>query len=102
MAKKRIKVKRIHFLLDKIRYEKLLKCAGEYNTLTDILNKSIDGYYYSVYKTNELIDTSIPSNRGVVNQLQSQGENNSTTNEAEELEKLKAARRAKKEGASND
>lgn len=102
MPKKKIKEKRIHFLLDKIRYDKLLKCAGEYNTLTDILNKSIDGYYFSVFKTNEVIDTSIPQNKKIVSDLQKQS--NSSVNKTD-LDDAKAAfiarRNAKKEGDSN-
>ena len=102
MPKKKIKTKRIHFLVDDQKFKKLTLCAGEYNTITDILNYAIDGYYYAKFKTNEVPDLSIKQNSEVIKQIQKQNDSISQS----ELEDAKAAfiarRNARKVGVSND
>ena len=98
MDRKKIKIKTIHVRLDPITYEKLLKCQGEWWTLTRTIEESIHGFYYAQYKTNNLPDnfnTSRKINVGNDEQLTEE-------QEREELERLKARRKARKEGALNE
>lgn len=89
MDRKKIKIRTINVRLDPITYEKLLKCQGEWWTLTRTIEEAIHGFYYSKYRVNDLpINTVANGNGG--------------NKEREELERLKAARRLRKEGDSNE
>lgn len=101
MPKKKLKTKAILLKLNEEDYQRIVLQAGKYKTLTEVITDNIRGGYYSRFKTNDVIDTSIPSNREVVKQLQKESENKPAINEAEELERLKALRKAKKEGDFN-
>lgn len=102
MPKRKIKIKTILLKLSEEDYERVIQQAGRYKTYTEVITENIRGGYFARFKTNEVINTTIPSNREVVKQLQKESENKPIINEAEELERLKALRKAKKEGDSND
>lgn len=97
MDRKKIKIRTINVRLDPITYEKLLKCQGEWWTLTRTIEEAIHGFYYSKYKINNLPEENFPSKKVV---------NEKTEWDEREFEALKAQIRAKKaakkEGAFND
>lgn len=101
MPKKKIKTKSILLKLNEEDYQRIVLQAGKYKTLTEVITDNIRGGYYSRFKTNDVIDTSIASNREIVKQLQEQTNNKPIINEVEEFERLKAERRARKNGDSN-
>lgn len=105
MEKRRKKKKsyRCEFMLNDDDYQKLLLVTGEYDSFTEIWEKALRGYYYSIFKTNDLPNK--PKEK--VKTEEKEEKNNwydekQSEKEAIELEKLKAARRLRKEGASND
>lgn len=94
MDRKKIKIRTINVRLDPITYEKLLKCQGEWWTLTRTIEEAIHGFYYSKYKINNLPEENFPSKK-VANELTDE-------QEREELERLKLNRKLRKLGDSND
>lgn len=102
MPKKKIKTKSILLKLNEEDYQRIVLQAGEYKTLTEVITENIRGGYYSRFKTNDVINTSIPSNREVVKQLQIQKQEVSNNESLEDLKaKFIARRNSKKEGDSN-
>lgn len=53
MARKKLRVKRIDFMVTQSNYEKLLILCNEERTLTDVLNDCIQWKYGSIYKPLE-------------------------------------------------
>lgn len=102
MARKKRELKQIcgNITIEAYKMLEQLTNDGQYY-MCQQLEECIRGRYFAVYKSNQFIDTSIHSNREVVKQLQKETENKFAINEAEELERLKALRKAKKEGDSN-
>lgn len=96
--KKERKKYRCEFMLNEEDYQKLLLVTGKYDSFTEIWEKALRGYYYKIFKTNELIDSKV--NNEIIKEIIDS--NISNINEAEELERLKALRKSKKVGASND
>ena len=103
MPKKKIKTKAILLKLNEEDYQRIVLQAGEYKTLTEVITENIRGGYYSRFKTNEVINTSIPGNREVVKQLQIQKQEVSNNESLEDLKaKFIARRNNKKEGDNYD
>lgn len=95
--------------LTKEAYEMLEQLTSDSNLyMCQMLDECIRGKYYAIYKSNKLIDRSIKQNREVVKQLQEQKVDkdqitlDEVLNQQEELERLKAERRARKNGDSNE
>jgi hypothetical protein len=103
MPKKKIKTKVILLKLTEEDYQKVVLQAGDYKTLTRVIEEDINGGYYSKFKTNDLPDMSIKQNREVVKQIQKQNNEVISQNELEDAKAAFIARRnARKEGVSND
>lgn len=108
MARKKRELKQIcgNITIEAYKMLEQLTNGGQYY-MCQQLEECIRGKYYSIYKSNKFIDTSINTNIEVVKQLQEQSVNKNqitldeVLNEQEELERLKAERRARKSGDFN-
>ena len=104
MARKKRELKQIcgNITIEAYKMLEQLTNDGQYY-MCQQLEECIRGRYFAVYKSNQFIDTSIPSNREVVKQLQIQKQEVSNSESLEDLKaKFIARRNAKKEGDNHD
>ena len=101
--RKKIKRIRIDVLLTADRYEKLMKICGDFKTITEGIHDSIDWKYGKMFP-NESIALDSYTNDNNTSRKINVGNDEQLTEEQEreELERLKARRKARKEGALNE